>query len=141
MKTGIKIRDALLAAGGEAFPDIPDKNRVSRKQEKVENWPFLSVYLEPMNSEVTAMRGGRERTQDVIIALFRKGETDLEDVFSNDLDHLENLIEKKRRNGDFGKNTSIWLTTSNMNFPPDSKNKFGSLNMIFSFSYPHQVGV
>lgn len=135
MLQGIQIRNVLLTTLGEVFNEIPAANRVIRKMDKVEKFPFASVYLGEMQSSKSAMKGHRDRDQDIQVLIYRAADENLEETFANNLSAFEAAVEAKRKSGDFGSNVKVSLDLAAMEFPKDLGGKAGYLTMRFTCSY------
>lgn len=130
------LRDKMIALAS-ALPAFAGKV-VPYKLDKVESVPFGSVYLEPGASEPAAMRGHRERAQDVKVSLFID-QPDAEAHLGTLLHTLEVSVESARRAGEFPAITGVHLSAWNIAHDPASKGRIADLHATFSFQFSESL--
>ena len=127
------LRDQIAALIPTALPELASEHVVVGKRDVVETFPTAAIYLGGLSSRKAAMKGVRERTYEIVVAVFRKVSSiseDLETTFLNDVDKLEAAVEDARKSMLLNVQ-KIAFVGSSFNFPPDSKNKEGAVSLTF----------
>lgn len=108
----------------------------TQKMDIVEKFPHASVYLTQMRSQQNTTRGGMLREQDIDIIIFRKVShtQDIETLFCQDTDNLEQQIYNARKTT-FSNLEKIYLTRSEMAFPEEGNATRGALTLTLTIQY------
>lgn len=131
----VTLRDAVKTLC-ESLTGFDASKVVLGKRDKVEGLPLAGVYLDELESERSAMRGRRFRSQSVGVSLYvHDSAGDAESELSDLVDELELAVETARQAGTFGAIRGVEMVTVEFSHDPNSKGCDADAHLSFLFEF------